>query len=126
MTEHRFDDRSMETIMGRLLQVGVALPSLVVALGGLLYVRSHAHNTINYSAFVRRPVDLHHLGGLVPAVFHGNATAIIETGVLFLIATPIARVVFAAIAFAEERDRLYLAISLFVLAVLMFGLLHGA
>lgn len=126
MTEHRLDDRRMEAIMGRLLQFGVLVASFVVALGGVLYVRSHAHDAINYRTFVSRPVDLHHLGGLIPAAFRGNATAIIEIGVLVLIATPIARVVFAAVAFAAERDRLYLAISLFVLAVLMFGLLHGA
>ncbi len=113
-------------MMGRLLQSGVVLASVVVALGGVLYVHSHARDPIHYRTFVSRPVDLHHLGGLIPAVFHGDATALIETGVLLLIATPIARVVFAAAAFATERDRLYLAISLFVLAVLMFGLLHGA
>jgi len=126
MTEHRFDDHRMEAIMGRLLQFGVFLASLVVAVGGVLYVRSRAHDGVDYRTFVSRLVDLHHLGGLIPRAFRGNATAIIETGVLLLIATPIARVVFAAVAFAAERDRLYVAISLFVLAVLMFGLLHGA
>ncbi len=125
MTEHRFDDRRMEAIMGRLLQSGVFLASLVVATGGVLYVRAHAHDAVDYRTFVSRPVDLHHLGGLVPGVFRGHATAIIETGVLLLIATPIARVVFAAVAFVAERDLLYVAVSLFVLAVLMFGLLHG-
>jgi uncharacterized membrane protein len=34
-------------------------------------------------------------------------------------------VIFAAIAFAIERDRLYVAISLIVLAVLLLGMLHG-
>lgn len=87
MTEHRFDDRRMESIMGRLLQFGVLLASLVVAIGGVLYVRSHAHDAIHYRTFVSRPVDLHHLGSLVPGVFRGNGTAIIETGVLLLIAT---------------------------------------
>jgi uncharacterized membrane protein len=54
----------------------------------------------------------------------GDAAAIVQLGVLLLIATPIARVIFAAIGFAVERDRLYVAISLAVLAVLIFGLLH--
>jgi len=126
MSLHRFDDRRMESIMGRLLQFGVLVASIVVATGGAFFVVSHAHDAPNYRTFVSRPVDLRHLSGLLPAVFHGNATAVIETGVLLLISTPIARVVFAAVAFAKERDHLYLAISLLLLTVLMFGLLHGA
>jgi uncharacterized membrane protein len=44
---------------------------------------------------------------------------------LILIATPIARVIFAVIGFARERDMLYTIISLIVLAVLAFSLVHG-
>jgi uncharacterized membrane protein len=47
-------------------------------------------------------------------------------GVLLLIATPIARVVFAVVSFAMERDWLYVAISAVVLAILAFGLLHSS
>jgi uncharacterized membrane protein len=46
-------------------------------------------------------------------------------GVILLIATPIARVVFAVVGFALERDRLYVAVSLTVLAVLMASLLYS-
>jgi uncharacterized membrane protein len=35
-------------------------------------------------------------------------------------------VVFAVISFAIARDRLYMVISLLVLAVLMFGLVHSS
>ena len=55
---------------------------------------------------------------------HGNPAAIIQLGILLLIATPIARVLFAIIGFAIERDRLYIVVSLTVLAVLMFGIFH--
>jgi uncharacterized membrane protein len=44
---------------------------------------------------------------------------------LLLIATPIARVAFALVAFAIERDKLYVGISLTVLAVLVWGMLRG-
>ena len=60
---------------------------------------------------------------------HGLATAdpatIIQFGVMLLIATPVARVAFALVAFAIERDRLYVAVSLIVLAVLLFSFLHS-
>jgi len=52
---------------------------------------------------------------------------IIQLGLLFLIATPVARVAFAVFAFAMERDWLYVSISATVLVVLLFSLLarHG-
>lgn len=51
---------------------------------------------------------------------HGKA--IIQLGLLLLVATPIARVVFSAFAFFAEGDYLYVGITLLVLAVLMFSL----
>ena len=54
-----------------------------------------------------------------------DASAIIELGILLLVATPICRVIFAVIAFALERDRLYVAIGLTVLAVLLLGMLRS-
>jgi uncharacterized membrane protein len=55
---------------------------------------------------------------------HGSG--IIQLGLLFLIATPVARVAFAAFAFAVERDWLYVAVSTFVLLVLLYSLLGSA
>jgi len=55
---------------------------------------------------------------------HGRG--IIQLGLLFLIATPVARVAFAAFAFSIERDWLYVAISTFVLLVLLYSLLGSA
>jgi uncharacterized membrane protein len=45
---------------------------------------------------------------------------------LLLIATPIARVAFAAFAFALEKDYMYVIITLIVLAVLLYSLLGSA
>jgi uncharacterized membrane protein len=46
-------------------------------------------------------------------------------GILLLIATPVCRVLFAIVAFVLEGDRLYVVVSLLVLAVLLFGMFHG-
>ena len=122
----RFDDSRMDAMMGRLLQVGVLLASAVVLVGGALYVRAHAGVPVNYGTFVGEPGSLRHPPELPGVLAKGDAAAIIQFGVLLLIATPIARVIFAVISFAIERDRLYTVISLVVLAVLMFGLMHSS
>ena len=117
-----FDDHRMESLMGRLLQGGVLLASAFVLLGGVLFLRAHPGPVANYHTFIGQPAELRRFKSLLLALLHGDPEAVVQVGVLILIATPIARVIFAAFAFAMERDRLYLVISLFVLAVLIVGL----
>ena len=59
------------------------------------------------------------------SAFHLHSRGVIQLGLLLLIATPVARVVFAVIGFHLERDRMYTIVSLIVLAVLVFSLLHA-
>jgi uncharacterized membrane protein len=40
-----------------------------------------------------------------------------------LIATPVARVIFSVVAFAIERDRMYVSFTVWVLAILLYSLL---
>ena len=119
--QDHFDDRTMETIMGRLLQVGVLLASFVMLVGGMLYVGAHHAGTPDYRVFKSEPQDLRHVSGVMGGVVVGDPAAIIQLAVLLLIATPVARVVFSVIAFGIERDRLYIGVSAVVLAVLLFG-----
>ena len=119
------DDARMEVAMGRLLQVGVLLAALVVLVGGAMYLRSHAGERANYRIFTARPIELRHPAALLRGVAAGDSVPLIELGILLLVATPICRMIFAVIAFALERDRLYVAISVAVLAVLLFGLLRS-
>jgi uncharacterized membrane protein len=118
--EH-FDDRKMEIIMGRLLQVGVLLASLVMMIGGIVYVRAHQGAIPDYRVFESGPQALRRVGGVMSGVATGDPAAIIQLAVLLLIATPVARVIFALVAFGVERDKLYVAISAVVLAVLLVG-----
>lgn len=113
-------------MMGRLLQTGVLFASAVVFIGGVLYVHAHSDIPVNYRTFTSEPANLRHPSHLFGLVATGDGAAIIQLGILLLIATPIARVIFAVIGFAIERDRLYVLISLIVLAVLMVGLLHSS
>ncbi len=51
-----------------------------------------------------------------------NGRGIIQLGLLFLIATPVARVIFSIWGFADERDRMYVVFTVIVLAILIFSL----
>jgi len=119
-----FDDRRMETVMGRLLQVGVLLASFVMVIGGFLYMRAHHGETPNYRVFSSEPLKLRHFGGVAEGIKVGDPAAIIQLAVLLLIATPVARVIFALVAFLIEKDKLFVLISSIVLAVLLYGFLR--
>ncbi|HZT76267.1 MAG TPA: DUF1634 domain-containing protein [Vicinamibacterales bacterium] len=47
---------------------------------------------------------------------------VVQVGLLLLIATPIARVVFSVVGFSRQRDWLYVAVTLTVLALLLYSL----
>jgi uncharacterized membrane protein len=68
---------------------------------------------------------LRHPAAMLRGIARGDASAVIDLGILLLVATPICRVMFAVIAFVLEKDRLYIAVSAIVLAVLLFGMLRG-
>ncbi len=56
----------------------------------------------------------------------GKPYAVIELGLLVLITTPALRVALSVGFFAAERDRLYVVLTLLVLAVLVTSYLLGA
>ncbi len=120
-----WSDQRVETIVANLLRAGVWLAAGVVALGGIIFLVRHGRAMPQYARFVGEPFELRTVSGIIrgSATFHGRN--IIQLGLLLLIATPVARVAFSVIAFALERDRLYVVITLMVLAVLLFSLAGG-
>jgi uncharacterized membrane protein len=60
--------------------------------------------------------------GIIGDAFDARGRGLIQFGLLLLVATPVARVVFSAVIFALERDWRYVAFTLLVLGVLIFSL----
>jgi uncharacterized membrane protein len=118
-------DHQVEQLVGRLLQIGVLLSAVVVIVGGVLLLRQHGGDHAVYSPFKGEPEYLRSLAGIVKGAFALDSLAIVQLGLVMLIATPVLRVAFTLVAFAIQRDRAYVLITLLVLAVLMYGLLFG-
>ncbi len=113
----------MEVILGNLLRTGVLISAAVVLAGACVYLSRHAHEPADYRVFQGEPSEFRTIPGVVHSVIHGRGRGLIQLGLLLLIATPIARVAFSIVGFAIERDRLYVAFTLIVLAVLLYSLL---
>ncbi|MGB8028949.1 MAG: DUF1634 domain-containing protein [Terracidiphilus sp.] len=119
------NDRRLETIIGRLLQIGVLIAAATVIAGGVLYLAQSHSDHVNYRSFVSGSPNLCSLPGIVLSAAHFESVGLIQLGLLLLIATPVARVAMAVVGFALERDRLYTVVSLIVLLVLAFSLIHA-
>jgi uncharacterized membrane protein len=115
-------DQKVERIIGALLQTGVLLSILVALLGMILYLGREGRHAEDFRVFRGEPFDLRVAPAIVHAAFAGHREAIIQLGVLILIATPIARVMLSLVAFALQRDRTYVVVTLIVLVILLAGL----
>ena len=108
--------------MGVLLRAGVITAAAVVLSGGAWYLARFGRQTPDYRTFHGEPEALRSVTGVWKGVIGLHPRSWIQFGLLLLIATPIARVAFSVAAFAIQRDRLYLGITLVVLTVLIWSL----
>lgn len=119
---NRWTDYKLEQIIGALLRAGVVLSAIVVFAGGVLYLVQHGGKPADYRTFHEPATELRSISGTVKEALKLDSDGIMQLGLLLLILTPIARVLFSAIGFAMEGDRMYMVITLVVLAVLIFSL----
>jgi uncharacterized membrane protein len=115
-------DQAVALALGRLLQAGVLLAGAVVLLGGLRYLVKYGMTRALYRTFVGEPADLSHVGGILRAALELRGRGLIQLGLLLLIATPVARVAASLVAFLRQGDRIYTAVTAFVLLVLVASL----
>jgi uncharacterized membrane protein len=119
-------DRDIEVIVGALLRYGVMTASAIVLLGGLYFLFQHGQAPVpSYHRFVGESIGYTTFSGILQGALALQAKAIIQLGVMVLIATPILRILFSLIGFTIEKDRLYIVITLVVLCVIMLSTFGG-
>src|ERR1700687_5424780 len=119
--ERAWTDKRIENILGNLLRAGVVFSAVIVFCGAVVYLARHGRAPADYRVFQGEPSDLRSVPGIVREVADLSGRGIIQLGLLFLIATPVARVIFSIWGFAAERDRMYVAFTVIVLAILIFS-----
>lgn len=123
-TERKAAEFDLELLIARVLRIGVFSSAALLGFGLIFYLIQDAaqagdwHTSINDVAQNSR---LYKLAVLLPALFRLEPLAFVEAGVILLILTPIIRVAASVFLFARERDKLYVAITLIVLATLLVG-----
>ncbi len=123
----------IELFIARLLRWGVMLSFAIVAIGigavivtgqtGYQQIRLDDVNSI--VQYQIKPDFPNALGDVLGGVLALKPYAIIVLGLLVLIAIPVMRVLVSVIAFMLEHDWLYVAITAFVLIVLLVSFVIG-
>ncbi len=119
----RWTDQQIDITISMLLRVGVTLAAAIVIVGGILYLIHNGHSIPEDHIFRGEPADLRQVPGVLHDVLALHGRGIIQLGILLLILTPVARVAFSVFAFWQQRDRLYIIVTLIVLVILVHGLL---
>jgi uncharacterized membrane protein len=121
----KFKDKDMQVVIGWVLRTGVFLSMSIVIIGGVIYLHRHGHSIVNYSQFKGIPNFIHSFSGIINGILTIRGRAIIQAGIILLIATPVIRVVFSAIGFILEKDYLYTCITFIVLLIILISALSG-
>lgn len=108
----------MEIIISRFLRFGVLLSAVIVFIGlGMFLITGKSGYPINYY-----PISLSEIfKGLIAF----KSYAIILTGIIILILTPVFRVGVSILVFIKEKDFLYVKITSLVFIILLISFILG-
>lgn len=114
---------AVETAISAVLRVGVVTSLSLVVAGLLLDLVRHPARQSSAAVGSRLVTSAarypHSFGAIFSGVAHGSGVAIMSLGLILLVATPVARVAVSVFAFAHSRDPVFVAVTAFVLAVLV-------
>ena len=124
------EPRWVDTAISRLLRTGVVL-SMAIVLAGLTFTFIHhpqymRSKTALGGLTAADAVYPHRVRDVAVLLRDWRGQGMVMLGLLMLIATPVARVALSIVAFALERDRLYVIITAAVLALLCVSFVIGA
>lgn len=108
----------VELTISKSLRIGVVISAAFIIVGlAMLLITHKSGYSSNYF-----PTTVY---GIFKGLVALKPYAIILTGLLILILTPVFRVAVSILVFLKEKDYLYVKITTFVLIVLLFSLFMG-
>jgi len=120
--KHYLGDKDVQLILGTLLRVGVLVSTAIVIIGGIVFLSSQTNQIVSFENFKPEQAKFSSVAEIFKGLKTMDGLAIIQFGVLLLIFTPIARVVFSIFSFLMEKDYMYVLIGIIVLCVIITSL----
>lgn len=122
MRTRPFSDIDLNRSVGNLLRLGVIL-SVITSLIGFVKLFLEGFRMPKYTGL--EIPDENIFGNFWNSLCRFDGMAIIQLGILFLIVTPLMRIIFALIGYLKEKDYTYVLVSLIVLAIMIVSFLTG-
>ena len=113
----------MQTVISRMLFIGVMLSLIAVIAGGILYLYHFGGDLVHYQTFYGEPPQYKSVFHILKDSLTLAPLALIQLGLLLLVLVQIMRVILTGIFFYLSRDFLFVHISLFILIVLLYSLI---
>lgn len=123
-----YTDAAIRPVVSTFLRYGVLIAAFVIMLGLILLLIQVGPSAFVFMPQIRGPepgTDLTSLRAILRELVPPEPLAVMDAGVLLLVATPVLTVGAAVISFALEADWLYVAISGFVFAMLLLAFALG-
>jgi len=118
-----FTDIDLNRSVGNLLRLGVLL-SVVTCLIGFIKLFTEGFKMPKNFEQLQIPSEK-----IWPSFWQSltklEGIGIIQLGILFLIFTPLMRIIFALVGYLKENDYTYVVISIIVLAIMVFSFVSG-
>lgn len=118
-----FTDIDLNRSVGNLLRLGVILSVATSLIGFIKLFMEGFKMPKHYKELEILDENIFQTFWTSLGKFEGMA--IIQLGILFLILTPLVRIIFALIGYLKEKDYTYVIISLIVLAIMTVSFLTG-
>lgn len=118
-------DLKMDLVISRLLRGGVLLAAGVALVGGVFFLAQNGGQPTGHHTFTSEPAELRSVWEIIRGAAQLRSRGLIQLGLLLLIATPIVRVAVSLVAFARQKDRMYVVVTAIVLGLLCFSLFVG-
>jgi len=121
-TQNSNTEQNLRLLVSRLLRIGVLTAAVITIFGGILFFIQHPGTAFEYKTFSSEPARLRNALIIIKEAFSFKSRAIIQFGILFLIATPVARVLFSLVDFWIKKDWIFVMITSIVTIILFYSL----
>jgi uncharacterized membrane protein len=118
-------EKTTNSLSGIIIRILVFTSVAIVITGGVLYLLKYGLSMPEYSTFHKVESTFTNPIIVFYAALNFDPKAIIQLGILILIAIPLIRVILFLILFLFQRDWLYSCITFFVLSILIFSFVSG-
>lgn len=125
MRKTPFTDIDLNRSVGNLLRIGVVLSVITSLIGFVKLFLEGFKMPKDYSSLDIPTSSEKIWGSFWNGLMAGEGMAIIQLGILFLILTPLVRIIFALVGYLKEKDYVYVIVSVIVLSIMVFSFLTG-